>query len=91
VSSRKKKSLGRDPFADRKKEPESKSVERLITRRASGKPGAREVVVSVRLTPSAIKHLDSVRARLHERGRTDITRDDLIRIAITLLSADDIT
>jgi len=90
VASHKKKSLGRDPFDDQNEEQDSRTVRRLIKGKAVAKPGAKEVVVSVRLTPAAIKHLDKVRAALEKRGRTDMNRDDLIRIAITLLSAEDI-
>ncbi len=90
MASHKKKSLGRDPFDDRNKEQGSRTVRRLIKGKALARPGAKEVVVSVRLTPSSIKHLDKIRAELEKRGRTDMNRDDLIRIAITLLSAQDI-
>ena len=86
----KKKSLGRDPFADSGDDQESRTVRRLIKGRTLAKPGAKEVVVSVKLTPSSIKHLDKVMEALEKRGRKGMRRDDLIRIAITLLSADDI-
>ena len=90
MASNKKKSLGRDPFNDQAEEQNSRTVRRLIKGKAIAKPGAKEVVVSVRLTPSSIKHLDKIRAELEMRGRTGMNRDDLIRIAITLLSAEDI-
>ena len=90
MSSRKKRSLGRDPFDEKESRP-SRTVERLIRARPAPKGSAKEVEVTVKLTPSNLKQLDRVRAQLAERGRPDITRDDLIRIAITLLSADDIT
>jgi hypothetical protein len=79
--------MGRDPFEDRKEDRRSDSVGKLIR----GGPGAKEVEVTVRLTVSNLRHLDAIRARLAERGRSGVTRNDLIRIAITLLSADDVT
>lgn len=88
---KKKKSLGRDPFEDTKQDQSSGSVGKLIKGKGlQSAPEAREVLVSVRLTPSNLKHLDAVRMQLVERGKGDLTRDDLIRIAITLLSAEDI-
>ena len=53
-------------------------------------PAPKEVLVNVKLTPSNIKHIDDVRARLAESGKGKYTRNDLIRIAITLLSEDDV-
>jgi hypothetical protein len=87
----KKKSLGRNPFDNLKESSSSKSVEKLIKMGAHRKdPEAKEVLVKVTLTPSNIKHLDEVRAKLVELGKGKKSRNDLIRIAITLLSADDI-
>jgi Arc/MetJ-type ribon-helix-helix transcriptional regulator len=43
----------------------------------------------VRLTPSSLKHLDQVKERLRRRGR-EVSRDELIRIAITLLTEEDV-
>ena len=88
---KKKKSLGRDPFDDKKQRLSSNSVEKLIKGKGlTGGPDAREVLVNVKLTPSNIKHIDLVRARLAESGKGKYTRSDLIRIAITLLSEDDV-
>ena len=88
---KKKKSLGRDPFDDKNQQPASKSVEKLIKGKGlAGGPGTREVPVTVKLTPSNLKQLDSIRAKLVEQGKGNYTRDDLIRIAITLLSVEDI-
>ena len=89
MSDRKRKSMGRDPFADRGKPRESDTVARLIRGRSPLAPDAKEVEVVVRLTPATMKHLDAIRARLAERGR-DVSRDELIRIAITLLTPDDV-
>ena len=88
---KKKKSLGRDPFDDVKADSPSKSVEKLIKKRSpGGAPEAKEVTVKIKLTPSNIKHLDDVRTKLAARNKGDLSRNDLIRIAITLLSEDDI-
>ena len=87
MGDRKRKSMGRDPFEDRKEDRRSETVGKLIR----GGPGAKEVEVTVRLTVSNLRHLDAIRARLAERGREKVTRNDLIRIAITLLSAEDVT
>ena len=87
----KKKSLGRDPFNDDNQQPKSNSVGKLIKGKGlKNSPEAKEVLVNVKLTPSNIKHIDAVRARLAESGKGKYTRSDLIRIAITLLSEDDV-
>lgn len=88
---KKKKSLGRDPFEDMKDGTRSKSVEKLIKKKSPREaPGAKEVTVNIKLTPSNIKHLDDIRAKLAARNKETMSRNDLIRIAITLLSVDDI-
>jgi hypothetical protein len=87
---KKKQSLGRDPFEDDNEEPRSDTVEKLIKGRHAGSPEAKEVSVNVRLTPSNLKHLDAIRRALAKRGKAGVSRNDLIRIAITLLSADDV-
>jgi hypothetical protein len=86
----KKKSLGRDPFDDEKEIPRSSSVKKLIKGRAN-QPSPKEVSLQVKLTPANLKHLDTVQSRLASKGRTDISRDELIRIAITLLTVDDVS
>ncbi len=91
MSGRRKKSLGRDPFADDAPRADGEGAVRRLIRGAGAAGRAREVEVTVRLTPATLKHLERVREALAARGRTDVTRDDLIRIAITLLSADDVT
>ena len=90
MSSRRKK-LGRDPFDDHKGAQQSSTVKKLIRGNPKGAGVAREVEVAVRLTPANLKQLDRVNQQLVKRGRPGLTRDELIRIAITLLSADDIT
>ena len=86
---RRKRSLGRDPFEDANEDTSSRTVERLIRGKVQATREPREIQVAVRLTPSSLKHLDRVRAHLKARGR-DVSRDELIRIAITLLSEDDV-
>lgn len=81
--------MGRDPFDDKKNTRESETVSRLIKGKSPLAPDAREVEVKLRLTPATMKHLDLVRERLAARGR-EISRDELVRIAITLLSAEDV-
>ena len=88
MSERKRKSMGRDPF-DAKVSRESDTVSKLIRGRSPLSPDAKEVEVVIRLTPATLKHLDVLRARLAERGRV-VSRDELVRIAITLLSPDDV-
>lgn len=87
---KKKQSIGRDPFEDSNEDVPSGTVEKLIKGRAPGTPEAKEVSVNVKLTPSNIKHLDAIRRELAARGRGGLSSNDLIRIAITLLSADDV-
>jgi hypothetical protein len=82
--------MGRDPFEDDAEDATSGSVEKLIKGRLPGTPEAKEVSVNVKLTPSNIKHLDAVLRELARRGRKDVSRDDLIRIAIALLTPDDV-
>lgn len=86
---RRKKPLGRDAFEDAKEERESRTVERLIRGKVQLTSDVKAIEVGVRLTPSSLKHLDKVRDRLKARGR-EVSRDELIRIAITLLTEDDV-
>ena len=88
--SERKKRMGRDPFDDKDNAAEPGTVARLIRGRSPLAPDPREVPVTVRLTPATLKHIDALQRRLAERGR-EISRDELIRIAITLLSAEDVT
>jgi hypothetical protein len=86
-----RRSLGRDPFDDEGTGKESSSVEKLIKGKAPGAraPEAREVSVTVKLTPSNIKHLDAIRHQLQARGKS-LSRNELIRIAISLLTVDEV-
>jgi hypothetical protein len=81
--------MGRDPFEDAGESRPSRTVEKLIRGKVAPAREAKEIHVAVRLTPSTLKHLDRVRDRLRARGR-EVSRDELIRIAITLLSEDDV-
>ena len=87
---RRKRSFGRDPFEDAKEDRASRTVERLIRGKVHLASDAKEIEVDVRLTPASLKHLDRLRERLRARGR-NVSRDELIRIAITLLTEDDVT
>ena len=89
MSDRRRRSLGRDPFEDKRESPKSETVKRLIKGRTPLAPDARKVEVMVRLTPANLRHIEEVAARLAARGRK-ISRDELIRIAITLLSDEDV-
>jgi hypothetical protein len=90
VSDQKKKRMGRDPFDEKGSAGEPGTVARLIRGRSPLAPDTREVPVTINLTPATLKHLDALHRRLAERGR-EISRDELIRIAITLLSVEDVT
>ena len=81
--------MGRDPFDDAKNDRASGTVSKLIKGKSPLTPDAREVPVTVKLTPATMKHLDVLRQKLAARGR-EMSRDELIRIAITLLSDEDI-
>lgn len=81
--------MGRDPFEDANENRPSRTVERLIRGKVRLTSDVKEIEVGVRLTPSSLKHLDKVRERLKARGR-EVSRDELIRIAITLLTEDDV-
>jgi len=89
VSERRRKTLGRDAFEDSKESRDTDTVRRLIKGKSPLAPDAREVEVMVKLTPATLKHIDQVAERLRARGRRK-SRDELIRIAVTLLSADDV-
>jgi hypothetical protein len=89
VPDRRKKTLGRDPFEDAKEDREAGTVAKLIRGRSPLAPDAKEVEVVIRLTPAVLKHVDAVRAKLAARGR-EVSRDELVRIALTLLAPEDV-
>jgi hypothetical protein len=85
-----KKSLGRDAFETRSKARTSGSLKKLITGKGiKTQTEPKEVEVRVKLSLSNIKHLDNLIAQLEKRQKKRFTRNELIRIAITLLSAED--
>ena len=87
---KKKPSLGRDVFGGDKHETRSQVVKRMLENNAlRGPAGTKEIPVTVKLTPSNLKHLDVLRSALHKEGKGKFTRNELIRIAITLLSVGD--
>jgi hypothetical protein len=88
-SKRKKKTLGRDVFVDRPDKDSGTIAKILQGRRYQGDAQVKEIEVRVKLTPSNLKHLDAVRSRLESKGKGRMSRNDLIRVAITLLSDDD--
>lgn len=85
-----KRSLGRDVFESTPDESQSGTIKKILEgKRFRDQPAAKEVEVRVKLTPSAIKHLDTIRAQLEKAGKGRFSRDELIRVAITLLSTGD--
>ena len=87
---KRKQSLGQDVFGAEKPKGASGSLKRILGGRRP-KPGQKtdEIAVSIALTPSDIKHLDEVQAELEKMGRGRLNRTTLIRVAISLLSAED--
>ncbi len=86
----KKKSLGRDAFEDKNEAAPSESLKKLIRGSGiKGKAEAKEVEVKVKLTPSNIKHLDKLISELGKQGKGSFTRNELIRVAISLLRSED--
>jgi hypothetical protein len=86
---KKKRSLGRDAFSGSNK-TESGAVRKMIEDTGQNGPRkAKQIKVSVMLTPSNLKHLDELIAELEKTGKGEFTRDQLIRVAITLLSLGD--
>jgi len=86
-----KKSLGRDPFKEPVEKEPSRALKKLITGKAlKAESDTKEVEVRVKLTASNIKHLDTLRRQLSSGGKGSFSRSRLIRIAIALLSLEDI-
>jgi len=86
---RKKRSLGRDVFGERGR-TESEAVRKMLENDVpKGAPDAKQIDVTVQLTPSNIKHLDRLVAELEKAGKGRFSRNELIRVAITLLSVGD--
>ncbi|UCG53493.1 MAG: hypothetical protein JSW58_08045 [Candidatus Latescibacterota bacterium] len=88
--SNRKRSLGRDVFDKTSERKESGALKKILEgKRFKETAAAKEVEVQIKLTPSNIKQLDAIRAQLEKNGKGRFTRNDLIRVAITLLSAED--
>lgn len=87
----KKKSLGRDVFGNAPKGQKSRALKNILeSNNVPREPKrAKQMDVKVQLTPSNIKHLDTLVAELEKRGKGRFSRSELIRVAITLLSAED--
>ena len=87
---KRKKSLGRDAFEDKNEEHSSSSLKNLIKGTGIRGPAeVKEVEVKVKLTPSNLKHLDSLITELEKKGKGSFTRSKLIRVAIALLRSSD--
>ncbi len=85
-----KKSLGNDVFGSTRHRQTPGTIEKILRgRRARRERPVREVEVRVKLTPSNLKHLDALKAGLEQSGKRRLTRNELIRAAITLLNIED--
>jgi hypothetical protein len=91
VQPKRKRSLGRDAFerTSQKRVGSGTLGKVLAGRRAPVEAAAKEIEVRIKLTPSNLKQLDAIRARLESQGKGRFSRNDLIRVAIALLSAED--
>jgi hypothetical protein len=91
VQPKRKKSLGRDVFEGTpQKRASSGTLAKLLAgRRPPDEATVREIDVRIKLTPSNLKQLDTIRSRLESQGKGRFSRNDLIRVAIALLSAED--
>lgn len=86
---KRKKTLGRDVFVGRS-DKESGTIGKILQgRRYHEDARIKEIEVRVKLTPSNLKHLDALKTSLESKGKGRFSRNDLIRVAIALLSADD--
>jgi len=86
---KKKRSLGRDAFSEKNK-TESKTVRNMLESNVHKTPSeAKHIDVTVKLTPSNLKQLDALITELEKVGKGRFTRNELIRVAITLLSVGD--
>jgi len=84
-----KKTLGRDVFVGRS-EKDSGTIGKILQgRRFHRAARVTEIEVRVKLTPSNLRHLDTLASGLESKGKGRFSRAELIRVAITLLSADD--
>jgi hypothetical protein len=87
---KRKRTLGRDVFKEKPEQKKSQALKKLVENKApSRSPTAKEVEVTIKLTPSNIKHLEQLVVDLEKKGKGKFTRTELIRVAITLLSTGD--
>ena len=88
---KRRKSLGRDVFdGTGQKRAGSGPLAKLLTgRRPADEATVKEIDVRIKLTPSNLKQLDTIRSRLESQGKGRFSRNELIRVAIALLSAED--
>lgn len=88
--SKKKKSLGRDAFEGLVDKEESQALKQLISGKGlNAYTETKEIEVIARLTPANMRQIDDLQRKLAETGKGHFSRDQLIRIAITLLSFED--
>ena len=87
---KKKQSLGRDVFSGAPDGTKSQAIKKMLQSKVHQEPpAAKQVEVRIKLTPSNITHLDTLIAELDKAGKGQFTRDELIRVAITLLAVGD--
>ena len=85
-----KKSFGRDAFGTKPGEKKSQALKKILEGTSYKEAAtAKELEVKIKLTPSNIKHLDILRVELEKAGKGRFTRNELIRIAVTLLATGD--
>ena len=86
---KKKQSLGHDVFNKSRDEDKSTALKKILEGKTYKEAGAKKLEVKVSLTPANIKHLDALKAELEKTGKGRFTRNELIRVAITLLAVGD--
>ena len=87
---KRKKSLGRDVFFGPSQKDASGTIKKILQgRRLRAEASVKEIEVRIKLTPSNLKQLDAIRTGVEKRGKGRLSRNDLIRVAITLLSVED--
>jgi hypothetical protein len=77
-------------FVNPSEKEASGTIKKILQgRRVRDEASVKEIEVRVKLTPSNLKQLDAIRSGLEKRGKGRFSRNDLIRVAITLLSVED--
>ena len=89
MPAKKKRSLGRDVFDRPSEKSGAGTLRKILAGRQRSEAAIKEIEVRIKLTPSNLKQLDAIRARLESEGKGRFSRNDLIRVAIALLSAED--